>query len=216
MVYLTHYQNMIRKARMRTLDEQVQKEEHHIVPMAIYDARETDALKQEMSVRSKYSKSNTVDLTLREHYLGHCLLVKASQQEKWSTNVKVKLLHAFNLMSTRNPKRNSSLYESLKGSYSKVLSAQRKGRPSPAKGCKWSDEAKRNLAQNHKMRGKTYEQIYGKEKADALKQKRREGRIKYFSDPENRKKLGQKLKGRTITPEWREKLSIKARTRKRR
>ena len=49
------------------------------------------------------------------------------------------------------------------------MSIKLKGQPSRAKGAKWSEEAKKNKSENHYMKGKNYEEIYGYEKAKQLR-----------------------------------------------
>ena len=49
------------------------------------------------------------------------------------------MLHALQLLQNRGA---TSLYFQYKSQYSQLLSETLKGKPSRAKGCKWSDEAK--------------------------------------------------------------------------
>ncbi len=59
MDYQKHYDSLINKARLRTLEEYV--EEHHIIPRCLGGTND---------------KSNLVALTYREHFIAHWLLCK--------------------------------------------------------------------------------------------------------------------------------------------
>jgi hypothetical protein len=98
-------------------------------------------------------EENLVILTPAEHYLAHLLLVKMSLYKQHPNYVG--LIFAAHKMTSNNPNQGRSknkLYEWLRIKAAKVASQTLKGRLSTRK-------------------GKTYEEIYGPEKAKKLKEK---------------------------------------------
>lgn len=93
MDYKTHYHNLIERARCRILDGY--KERHHIVPRCL---------------GGNDSQENLVELTAREHYIAHQLLVKMHPDN-------ASLLYAARMMTVDSPTHKRSknrLYEWLK------------------------------------------------------------------------------------------------------
>jgi len=181
-------------------------EKHHIIPKSIWS---DEAVQRELNngIISVESKTNWVDLTLREHYICHLILVKMCKII--SSNSYQRMLYALNMMNSRG---NSKKYEFFKNEFIKALSNKMKGLPSRAKGCKWSDKAKRERSELYK--GKTYEERYGESKAKELKEIRskrfsknwenldcrkrmseggRYKRTKEIIDKQNKNKIGRKL-----------------------
>ena len=96
-------------------------------------------------------KANLVDLTAREHYIAHLLLVKITEQSGDKT-AHGKMLYAFNCMKwgrcdgERSFKYNSRLYQKLKERFSKMRSENMKSPDNPHRGKIWiySDMLKQN------------------------------------------------------------------------
>jgi hypothetical protein len=125
--YNTWYNAITERARSRTLVDY--KERHHIVPKCLGGS---DA------------KNNLVDLTAREHFICHWLLVKMHTGES-----KVKMIYALNGMKRNGhctqryeTKITSRVYEHLKKEFSIVHSATMKGRPAHNKGVPATAEQK--------------------------------------------------------------------------
>lgn len=110
MNYLRIYNNIIDK---RKIEKPIgYKERHHIIPYCI---------------SKNNNKDNLIDLTAREHFICHLLLVKIHKNDKYY----YKLLNAFLMMNCKNDKQkryyNSRLYEYLKTEFSKLMSYINKG-----------------------------------------------------------------------------------------
>lgn len=128
--YTEWYNAIIENARTRTLD--CYKERHHIIPRSLGG---TD------------SKDNLVDLTAREHFVCHWLLVRIHTGQSQH-----KMVYALNGMK-RNGKDNeryetaitSRVYEKLKKEFSRVHSETMKGRQAHNKGKPMSEEQKARI-----------------------------------------------------------------------
>ena len=123
--YTKWYLSIIDKAKQRTVKPTI-TERHHILPKGKYMFPEYSSL--------KLFPWNGVDLSLREHFICHRLLVKM-------TKGKAKLSCAYGLrrLSMIKSKFSSRQYEIAKIEYStqrKMNSSTLKGRP----GRKWTDE----------------------------------------------------------------------------
>jgi hypothetical protein len=121
------YNSIIENARNRTLSGY--KESHHIVPQSLGGAN---------------TKENLIDLTAREHFVCHWLLVKMHTGES-----KAKMIYALNGMKRTNKEQEryetaitSRVYAKLKEEFSKVHSAAMKGRKAHNKGKPMSEEQK--------------------------------------------------------------------------
>ena len=129
--YTLWYNSIIENARTRTLD--CYKESHHILPRSLGG---TD------------DKDNLVDLTAREHFICHWLLVKIHTGQ-----AQHKMIYALNGMK-RNGKDNeryetaitSRVYEKLKIEFGRVHSETMKGRTPSNKGRPMSDDQKKKLS----------------------------------------------------------------------
>lgn len=194
MNYLQCYLNLIEKRIIIEPDANNITEKHHIIPRSIY---KTSYAKQ---ILYRYiDKNSVVNLTLREHYIAHMLLVKIFESD---SNCYIKMLYAWNIMNNRG---NSRKYATFKSKHSNMMSLSLKGKPSRAKNKKWSEEAKQKKSLNHYMKGKTYSEIYGKEKAEHLLNIRKVAKLGYKFTEDQRKNLmlGLSKRGK----EWRENVS---------
>lgn len=128
--YIRWYDSIIENARTRVISGY--KESHHILPR---------------SLGGPDTKDNLVDLTAREHFICHWLLVKIHTGE-----ARHKMVYALNGMK-RNGKDNeryetlitSRVYENLKKEFGRVHSETMKGRTAPNKGKKMSEEQKAKI-----------------------------------------------------------------------
>ena len=129
--YTRWYNSIIENSRTRTLD--CYKERHHVIPRSLGGTDE---------------KHNLVDLTAREHFVCHWLLVKM-----YTGQAQHKMVYALNGMK-RNSKDNeryetaitSRVYEKLKIEFGRVHSATMKGRKAHNKGKSMSEEQKKKLS----------------------------------------------------------------------
>lgn len=104
MNYLKIYNNIINK---RKIEKPIgYKEKHHIIPRCLNGTDEN---------------KNLIELTAREHYICHLLLVKIYKNTKYY----YKLLNAFLMMNCKNTKQNryynSRLYEFLRTEFSNLM-----------------------------------------------------------------------------------------------
>ena len=125
--YKTCYNSITTNAKNRTVDGYVER--HHIIPV---------------SLGGSNNKENLVDLTAREHFICHWLLVKIETGE-----AKAKMVYALNGMKRNGhctqryeTKITSRVYENLKKEFSIVHSATMKGRPAHNKGVPATEEQK--------------------------------------------------------------------------
>lgn len=128
--YTYWYNSIIKNAQSRTLD--CYKERHHIIPQSLGG---TD------------DKNNLVDLTAREHFICHWLLVKMYTGES-----KSKMMYALNGMKRINREQEryetaitSKVYQKLKEEFSRIHSQTMKGRQAHNKGNPMSEEQKQKL-----------------------------------------------------------------------
>lgn len=190
MDHLKIYIKIIDRAKDRNLDS---GELHHIFPKSLKNNKK--ARDMFGFIGNVDSADNLVYLSLKEHFICHLLLPYIFRSNKGAY---IKMLYAFNIMNNRGSGRN---YSKLKEEYCRVHSEFLKGKPSRALGKKWSEESKNKRSQATK--GKSYEELYGVEKANELKSLRAEKMRNRIITDEYREKLS----NREITPEWRRKLS---------
>jgi len=179
--YTIYYYNIILSAKSR-LNNNYYTEKHHIIPK---------------SLNGDNSKDNLVSLSAREHYICHLLLTKMTTGE-----YRYKMIFALNMMFSSNsfqeryiPK--SKLYDMSRRLRSEALSKAHNGRkqsiesnikrsltqkgvstgPKSAEHKLKLSIARKGISNKNKgkttcIKGKTYEEIYGVEKANLLKKSR--------------------------------------------
>lgn len=190
--YETWYNNIIDRAKNRSID--TYKEIHHIIPRSLGG---TDL------------KENLVELTAREHFICHWLLVKMHSGE-----ARAKMINALYMMRAggRYHQRYKSIitsrvYSKLREEYSQYISKRNTGRKQPIEEKEkqiaamtgrtrspFSTEWKNNLSKNHKSKNPNYNTAHS---------------------VETRQKISEKAKGRTYSAEVIEKRASKIRGTKR-
>jgi hypothetical protein len=168
--YYIWYIKICQTAEKRALPSDQYKEKHHIVPKSLNLGGTKDA-------------RNLVLLTAREHYLVHRLLPKFLKDETH----KKKMKYAFWYLSTRNINYipSSRTYEVARkelircikernDSYETRCKKARPGKLNGMYGKTHSPEVKEKLSRlrTEQLTGKTYEELYGEEKALLLKEDR--------------------------------------------
>ncbi len=156
MNYIKHYTLLIARAQGRIVDGYTEK--HHIIPRCMGG---TDAY------------DNIVRLTPEEHYLAHQLLVKIHPENH-------ALKKSANMMCVKsvNQKRNNKVYGWIKR-ISRPL-----GSANGMYGRTHTDEVRNKLSKlaTERLSGRSYEELYGKEKSDSLKLKRSIKRKEYIKE----------------------------------
>ena len=211
MNYLKCYYNLILKAKNRDIVSKQYYERHHIIPKSIFNNKNAYNTLNLFNIQFKYGKDNIVHLLLREHFIVHLLLVKIFKNI--NTDAYEKMLYAANFLKSRG---NSKKYKFLKIAFKKMMSTKLTGKVGRATGSKWSKK-RRKLGQVH-LKGKTYEQIHGNKKGKLLRDKRSKTRLgktlEEICGYDTAKEMKKKLANREFTPEWRKKISQRAKEKK--
>jgi hypothetical protein len=187
MNYEKIYNQIINRAKTRILECYTEK--HHIIPRCMGGSDE---------------KENLVNLTAREHFICHRLLVQIHPD---NNKLKFALWAMCNMKSKRQSRHvpSSRVYESIKIEVIKLISEKKKG-------VKLSEEHKRKTSETLKGRKRPQEVI------DKIRKKRLESGWKH-SDETRKKMTGRKLSDETrkkiseanikrnSSPEFRKKLS---------
>lgn len=149
--YYTWYYNIINRAQSRILDVNTQIEKHHIIPKSLGGSND---------------QSNLVNLTLREHFICHMLLIRMTSGKN-----RTKMVYALWKMchSTKSKlsafKITSRTYNSVKSLVSKArtsddftpewrakISESRKGKSSWNKGIVRTEEERAKISATRKQR----------------------------------------------------------------
>jgi len=204
MDYLKHYFKLIEKSRQRNLNDMLFYEKHHIIPKSIFNDTNVQKILNIYKIKNVKEKINIVYLLPEEHFVAHLLLVKICYFI--NTNSFYRMLFAVTFM--KNRVKNNKEYKWLRTQFRNMMSIVRKGKPSGMAGKKWSKE--RKLLGNV-LKGKTYEEMYGKEKAKELKEKRSlfmKGKtLEEKLGFEKSHKMINDLKNRIFTDDWKKKIS---------
>lgn len=162
MTYQKIYNQIIEKYKQLNLKKlkrddknYIYLESHHIIPRCV------GGLDKE---------ENLVNLPAREHFICHLLLTKIYK----GTKFEYKLWTAMHRFIYGNDMKNkikitSNKYKIIKENFSKFRSEVNKGEGNPNYGNRWNDEQRKNLSNQKK--GKSLEELFGKEKADIIKKK---------------------------------------------
>lgn len=150
---------------------------HHIVPKSFW--KENDDQKD--------NKDNLIVLTLREHYVAHMILSKAFPE--------IKMIYAFWQMShdgKHEVRLTSRQYENLKKDFKRIRSESLKGQKNHMYGRNDQCYGPRGIATlGKKLRGLTYEEIHGEEKAREIKLLQSFKRAGVPKSKEHSRKLGE-------------------------
>jgi hypothetical protein len=198
--YTEIYNQIIERARSENRRKGVglYYEAHHIIPKCMGGGN---------------GKENLVELTAREHFICHWLLIKMTEGEHRS-----KMLYALNGMKAENryQQRYASaitarVYERYRIEHAKNHSETMKGRTPPNKGRKMSDEQKQLLRERAKANhasGKMYsvesqqkrlEKLKDYKHSEATREKQRLsqlGKVKGPQTEEHRKAISASMKGK--------------------
>ena len=201
--YKQWYANITERAKNRHLDSYT--ESHHIVPRSLGGGDEAD---------------NLVNLTAREHFVCHWLLVKMTTGKEHH-----QMLNALRMMRAEkqgqqryNTKITARVYESIKQEYAELQSKQFTGTGNGMFGKHHTQETKDKIRQKNLGKKLTPEQIEKLKKATTGKKKppiTEEHRTKLSvakqgennnmwgktQSEETRKKIGDKIRGRKQTEE---------------
>lgn len=204
MNYQKIYDSIIHNAQVQERTKDIDYyERHHIIPTALGGLD---------------NKSNTVLLTAREHFVCHWLLYKMTNGID-----KSKMAHAWFSMCRRSDgqkreKISSKKYEYAKRAHAIAVSERTKGVPHSKEVKKRRQAAnvggKVSNALKGRWKGKTYEEMYGKETAKRLKELRRQAKVGNTHSEDTRKKISESKigkpswnKGKTFSEESKKKMS---------
>jgi hypothetical protein len=174
--YTRWYNQIIDRARFRIIDDYT--ETHHIQPRSLGGSDNAD---------------NLVDLTAREHFVCHWLLVKMH-----TGDARKKMISALYLMRGVNTYQeryiNSRVYESLRQEYAEYISSLNSGRVQPPE-----EKVKQIAAQTGRKRAPFSEEWRTK----MAEKKKGENNPRYGVEvlDSTRKKIGDKIRGRKQTDE---------------
>ena len=192
------YYNLINRGKT---ERNIEGEIHHIIPKSIYSDKHLQSILNDGTILDCEHNTNYVKLTLREHFIVHILLVKICRNI--SKNSYIRMLYALNFLSIRSSM--SKRYAFFKKQYKQHLQISLTGKPSLAKGHKWSAESKKRRSDDRK--NKSYIEFYGKDIAKVIKEKRSQTLINQWKDEKFRNNIVNKLKNISRTEEWNRKNS---------
>jgi len=174
--YNKWYNQIVNRARNRVVEGY--KEKHHILPRSLGGTDDAD---------------NLVNLTAREHFLCHWLLVKMH-----TGDARKKMISALYLMRGVNTYQdryiNSRVYESLREEYAEYISSLNSGRVQPLE-----EKVKQVAAQTGRKRAPFSEEW----RAKMAEKKKGENNPRYGVElsEETRRKIGDRIRGRKQTDE---------------
>ena len=201
--YTKWYNQITDRARNRTMEGYTER--HHIKPRSLSGTDDVD---------------NLVELTAREHFICHWLLVKMTTGEDH-----YKMLNALRMMRAEKPGQQryetaitSRVYESIKQEYAQLQSVLRSGKGNGFYGKTHTEEARQAIREKNTGKKLTEEQIArqvaaqtGRKRAPfseewrakmAVKKKGKNNpRFGVELSEETRRKIGDKIRGRKQTPE---------------
>lgn len=175
--YKRIYDQIIERAKFRSLEGY--KEKHHIIPKCIGGIDK---------------KENIVELTAREHFLCHKLLVLIYPNKKC-------LIYALWMMS--NGTRNNYLEVSTKDyEYSRNLYSEHR------KGFIYTKDSRKKMSESQKSKVGEKNSFYGRKHSEESKRKMREKKLAKKASEDTRKKMSNSRTGLKRTEEQRKNFSI--------
>jgi hypothetical protein len=99
------------------------------------------------------------------------------------------MLHALQQMSSRIEGMTQEQYGKLRRDFSAMMTERLTGKPSRAKGAKWSEDAKRKKSNSNHLTGKTYVEVFGEKRAAEIKNLRSQSAKGHEVSEETREKL---------------------------
>jgi hypothetical protein len=193
MNYQLIHDSIIDRAKTRVLPKEVYTERHHIIPRCMNG---TD------------DKSNLVDLTAREHFIVHKLLVEIYPDIKGLWSAYFMMMNAKTKSQGRNYVTTSSEYERVKLICAQVQSDRMKGRMVGEKNPRWG--VKLPLEIREKISAKHKGKVISKEHKDKLSKLNKGCGNHFFGkthNEETRKKISELATGRKLSEETRNKIS---------
>ena len=190
--YCRWYTQLVVRAKNRTLPDEVYKERHHVIPR---------------SLGGSNAKENIVNLTAREHFVCHWLLVKMT-----TNNPRIKMIYALRMMRAEHhaQTRYNSIFTSRVYEYYKKEFIQ--AHVKRATGWKYTEEQKLNMSIAQK---KAYQETWTDEmKATRNAAVSEANRRRVYTD-EMRANRSKGLKGIKRSPEFCQMLSKRWKGKKR-
>ena len=219
--YTSVYNNIIERARSRELSKEIYTEKHHVIPKSLGGTNDID---------------NLVKLTAREHFICHLLLPKmvtgihkrnmsfalwsmitmdhSTSRERYKINSRT-----FQSIKVQVAKAKSDLHKGkiVSEETRKKMSESRKKHAGPNKGKSMSEEQKQKLSKAHTGKiiaqstvDKILESRKGYKHSEETKQKianGNKGKILPKRTDEQKKIVSEKLKGRVLSAETKERMS---------
>lgn len=181
---------LIEKAKSRTLPKEVYTEKHHIIPR---------------SMGGNNKKENLVELTAREHFICHWLLIKMTDgEDRHKMLYAIQVFKAYNnIMDRYKSHITARVYEHYRIECARVHSARLTGKP----GWKWTTEQKQAMSVKKKgtippNAGKPMSEEQKRKLSEARKGQPAPNKGKPMSD-EQKRKLSEARKGKPLgRPAW--------------
>lgn len=179
--YAKIYFAIVEKARNRIISECDYRERHHIIPKSLGG---TDEL------------SNLIELTAREHFICHLLLVKMTTNADRSKMASA--LHKMSFSKSEKQERivlNSSQYDLVRRLYSRSM----RGSNNPRYGVPRTEQEKANIRQGT-LRGMNKPNAKQRILTEKGREAQRKGRMGWVPSDETRAGWSEKRKGRPGNP----------------
>ena len=207
--YTRWYEQLVNKARNRTLPKDTYTEKHHVIPYCM---------------TKDNSLENLVQFTAREHYVAHLLLWRMTMPAKWHNKITMALHMMVNGSGYGKQKlarseyvMPSKLVEKYRLEWRNHLSETTRGEKNHFYGKKHSEETKelirkRNAETKHIRSAKSmgenngfYGQTHTEENKAIISKKSKQ----HWADPNTRQKQSERVKQKWQDPEYKENQRIK-------
>ena len=196
--YLEEYYQIIENNNIEDRESQY-CEKHHIIPRSLGGTNE---------------KSNIVFLTARDHFKCHVLLTKfttgIANGKMW--NALWRMMNKQSHNQYRDYKFTKEDYEEARLKHAAVQSERMKGENNPFYGKSHTNESRQKMSELKK--GKTYEEIFGENCANIMREQRRKETTGKKRSQETIEKIRQSKLGKKRDPELMKAIGLKNRGRK--